>query len=130
MLSLSAAEKLARYVRSLPDFQIYETIDGNYKHIGATVADAVLQANNRYKTHVKPRVNHILAQYPEACTPTSLLSLLTSMSIKDFLNWRGEDRAERFYRVVCLFKSEGIETETDLRIWLADSANLVKLRCI
>ena len=36
------------------------------------------------------------------------------MSIKDFLNWRGEDRAERFYRVVCLFKSEGIETETQL----------------
>jgi hypothetical protein len=100
MLSLSAAEKLARYVRSLPDFQIYETIDGNYKHIGATVADAVLQANNWYKTHVKPRVNRILAQYPEACTTTSLLSLLTSMSIKDFLNWRGEDRAERFYRVV------------------------------
>ena len=61
------AEKLAHYVRSL-SFKFYETIDGNYDHIGATVADAVLQANNNYSTHVKPRVNWLLERYPDART--------------------------------------------------------------
>jgi len=46
-MTTSDAEKLVLFVRSLPGFVFYSTIDGNYQHIGATVADAVLQANNR-----------------------------------------------------------------------------------
>jgi hypothetical protein len=83
---MSDAEKLAHCVRSLPDFIMYETIDGNYNHIGATVADAVLQANLRYKTHVKPRVNRILAQYPESRTTSSVLTLLKSITATEFLS--------------------------------------------
>jgi len=53
---MSSSERLVEYVRSQPNFAIYTTIDGNYNHIGATIADAVLQANLRYASHVKPRV--------------------------------------------------------------------------
>jgi hypothetical protein len=127
---MSDPEKLAQYVRSLPEFVIYETIDGNYNHIGATVADAVLQANMRYATHVKPRVNRILATYPEARTTTTVLRLLEEIGATEFLSWRGEDRAERFSRVLGLFASEDVETEADLREWLSDNANLLKLRSI
>jgi hypothetical protein len=129
-MSTAAAEKLARYVRSLPDFELYQTIDGNYEHIGATVADAVLQANNKYATHVKPRVNRILNEYPDARTTTSLLDLLKSISAEDFLGWRGKDRAVRFTQLVCLFKKEGVEAETDLRACLGDADNCAKLRRI
>jgi hypothetical protein len=52
-MTLSDPEKLARYVQSLTGFEFYKTIDGNYDYIGATVADAVLQANNKYSTHGK-----------------------------------------------------------------------------
>jgi len=45
-MMVSDAEKLAQYVRSLPGFSFYKTIDGNYNHIGATVADAVLQGKH------------------------------------------------------------------------------------
>lgn len=126
----SDAQKLAQYVRLLTDFVIYETIDGNYNHIGATVADAVLQANNRYATNVKPRVNRILDAYPEAKTTTAVLRLLKEISAMEFLSWRGVDRAERFSRVLALFASENIETETDLKSWLLDDNNLPKLRSI
>jgi hypothetical protein len=129
-MAMSDAERLAQYVRSLPQFVIYETIDGNYNHMGATVADAVLQANMHYATHVKPRVNRILATYPEARTTTAILRLLERISAVEFLSWRGEDRAERFSRVILLFASEHVETEADLRDWLLDTANLVKLRSI
>jgi len=126
----SNAEQLAKYVHTLPDFVIYKTIDGNYNHMGATVADAVLQANNRYSTHVKPRVNRILATYPEFRTITSILGLLKSVTAIEFLSWRGVDRAQRFQQVLTLFASEKIDTETDLRNWLLDNSNLIKLRSI
>ena len=129
-MTLSDPERLAKYVRSLAGFEIYETIDGDYDHIGATVADAVLQANMRYKTHVKPRVNRILAQYPDARTTSSVLLLLKSITATEFLSWRGEDRAERFSRVLDLFAAEGIETEADLREWLSHKSNLLKLHSI
>lgn len=127
---MADSEKLAQYVRSLPEFVIYTTIDGNYNHIGATVADAVLQANMRYATHVKPRVNRILATYPEARTTTAVLRLLEGIRATEFLSWRGEDRAERFCRVLGLFASENIETEAELSTWLLDNTNLPKLRSI
>lgn len=109
---------------------MYKDIDGNYNHIGATVADAVLQANLRYKTHVKPRVNRILSRYPEARTTTSVLQLLASIPATEFLSWRGEDRAQRFSRVLDLFASEKIETESDLREWLSHKVSLQKLLSI
>ena len=54
-LSRSDPEKLASYVRSLPDFEIYTQINSSYEHIGATLADAVLHANSNHKRNV-PRM--------------------------------------------------------------------------
>ena len=129
-MRLSDSEKLAHYVQSLPDFEFYEAIDGNYDHMGATVADAVLQANNKYATHVKPRVNRILAQYLEARTTSSVLRQLEVITAMEYLDWRGEDRAKRFEQILELFATEGIEVEVDLRDWLSHESNLLKLRSI
>ena len=111
-------------------YPIYEAIDGNYNHIGATVADAILQANNNYKTNVKPRVNRILDQYPNSRTTSSVRNLLQSLPVTEFLNWRGADRAARFSQVLDLFAAESIETEADLREWLLRESNLPKLRAL
>ena len=129
-MALNDPQRLADYVKSLPGFEFYKTIDGNYDNIGATVADAVLQANNKYATHVKPRVNRILARYSEVRTTSSVLRLLESMKATEFLDWRGEDRAERFRQVLGLFAAEGIEVEADLREWLSQEPNVRKLRSI
>jgi hypothetical protein len=129
-MTASAAEILAQYVGSLQDFTIYTTIDGNYDHIGATVADAILQANMRYATHVKPRINRILETYPEARTTTTVLGLVEELGAPTFLSWRGKDRAKRFLLVLRLFASEGVETDEELQIWLSIDANLTKLRAI
>jgi thermostable 8-oxoguanine DNA glycosylase len=127
----SDAEKLAQFVRSKqPEFKFYETIDGNYNHIGATVADAILQANRNYKTLVKPRVNRILAQYPNSRTTSAVLNLLQSIGPTKFLNLQDADRADRFSQVLELFAAEGIETDADLREWLSRKPNLRKLRAI
>ncbi|WP_316153081.1 hypothetical protein [Cupriavidus sp. BIC8F] len=129
-MSIADAERLAQFVRSLPDFVVSENMDCNYNHMGATVADAVLQANLRYSTHVKPRVNRILAEYPVARTTTAVLALLRTISATDFLNWRGQDRADRFCHVLSLFASQGIDDEADLRNWLTGNDSPSKLRSI
>ncbi|WP_156914406.1 hypothetical protein [Cupriavidus sp. amp6] len=105
-------------------------MDCNYNHIGATVADAVLQANNNYKRNVKPRVNRILAEYPEVRTTSAVLALLAVTDAMGFLDWHGRNRADRFLHVLRLFAAENVETEADLRDWLSVAVNLQNLRSI
>jgi hypothetical protein len=57
-------QRLVAYIRSLPGFRVYTQIDGNYGHLGATLADAVLQSNNNYERNVRPRIARILRVYP------------------------------------------------------------------
>jgi hypothetical protein len=127
---VSTAEKLTQYVRSLADFTVYESAGGSYNHMGATIADAVLQANNKYESNVTPRVTRILRVYSEARTTSAVVELLKSVPAKEFLNWGGEDRALRFCQIAGLFKTERLETEFDLRAWLESRANRAKLDAI
>jgi hypothetical protein len=120
------AAKLAEFIRGLSDFRIVTEFDGNYQNLGATIADAVLQANNRYETHVRPRINRIREMFP-AATMTGLKKTLLERTTSAFLDWRGMDRVKRFDDIVRLFSRENIETEDDLRDWLMNEKNLVKL---
>lgn len=124
------AHKLVQFIQGLSDFRIVTEIDGNYKHLGATIADAVLQAKMKYETHVRPRINRIKRIFPNADTLSGLKSALSERTTTSFLDWRGVDRAKRFDDIVSLFSSEGIETEDDLRQWLTDERNLFKLSMI
>jgi hypothetical protein len=121
------AAKLAEYIRGLSDFRIVTEFDGNYRHLGATIADAVLQANMRYETHVRPRIRHIRARYPAAATLSGLKETLIEKTTTRFLDWGGMDRVKRFDDIVGLFSSEGIETDDDLKGWLLNERNLLKL---
>jgi hypothetical protein len=69
---------------------------------------------------------------------TALLNLLRLIPAEEILNckdsdnskcWQGH-RVERFCTVLRLLSDEGIESEADLREWLAEGANLPKLRAI
>ncbi len=58
--------------------------------MGATVADCILQANNKYKSHVAPRINRILQKWPNQRTVSEVLNLLKSVEPTDYLHWQGE----------------------------------------
>jgi thermostable 8-oxoguanine DNA glycosylase len=124
------AAKLAEYIRGSSDFRIVTEIDGNYGHLGATIADAVLQANMKYETHVRPRIRRIRASFPAAATLPGLKRTLMQETTTRFLDWGGADRVRRFDDIVDLFSSESIETEDDLRGWLLNERNLPKLAAI
>jgi len=124
------ASKLVQFVQNLQGFRIVDEIDGNYNHIGATVADAILQANMKYESHVRPRVNRIRTKFPQAANISGLRRLLSEISITEFLDWRGMDRVKRFKDVVDLLADQGVETEQDFKGWLESEENLQKLKVI
>jgi hypothetical protein len=69
----------------------------------------------KYDTHVTPRIQRILKQWPNAKRVTALLHLLRSIPTVTFLNWKGEGRAKRFDSILHLLKSENVESEADRR---------------
>lgn len=137
MTADEAARRLRDYIRSLADF-VYREVDEPYNHIGATIADAVLQPQREYNSFVTPKTDRILAKWPNVKTVTQLVELLESVRACDFLDWNDKEgsqswlahRVQRFCNLVYLFKSEGIETEGDLKAWLSNDSNLSKLYAV
>jgi hypothetical protein len=136
-MSPGEAVRFADYIKSLPDFDFID--DGPYDHIGATIADAVLQPQRDYDDFVTPKTDRILRLWRDVKTLSQLVELLKSVPASEFLDWNDNKdsrswlghRVERFRTIVSLFKSEGsIEAEDDLRPWLLDDCNPPKLYAI
>jgi endonuclease III len=120
-------ERLANFISSLSDLAIEPQRDGRYGHVGATLADAVLQANNNYDRNVRPRINRILVRYSSCTTLGELKELLRTTPPHKFLQWDGERRAEPFMALVELLDREDVDTEDDLRRWLERDGSKAKL---
>lgn len=88
-------------------------------HLGAVLADSVLQAGLNYTTVVRPRVQAILRAHPTRNTISSLVSLIRDGKTSAFLNWRHHEKVRRFEALVAFMVDWGIEDVKDLRGRLA-----------
>lgn len=89
------------------------------EHLGAVLADSVLQAGLNYATVVRPRVIAILRDYPEADTVSAVLHLTRREKTAQFLNWRHHEKVSRFENLVSFLADWNIEDAHDLRGQLA-----------
>lgn len=89
------------------------------EHLGAVLADSVLQAGLNYATVVRPRVLAILRAYPKLDTVSALLGLIQERRTSEFLNWRHHEKVTRFETLLTFLKEWGIEDVQDLRTNLA-----------
>jgi len=121
------AKQLVNYIESLPDFKIVKP-DIPYRHMGATITDAILQAGTTWETVVKPRVLKLRDNYPEAKTTTGFFNLLVKIGPRKLLEWNDSEKPERILAVTCFFIKEGIQTEADLKTWLENDANISRLK--
>jgi hypothetical protein len=126
----SAPEQVAAYINSLSDFVKFTEVDGNYGHIGATLADAVLQSNNNYERNVRSRIARIRTLYSDAPKLSDLRRLLLRITVQEFLNWNGTRKPGTFLDLVDLLEREVVDTEVDLRQWLSTPASREKLLAI
>lgn len=122
----SEPEKLANYIRSLAGFERY-TPGGKYGHIGATLANAVLQSNNNYQRNVRPRVERIREEYARATSLQDIKRLLDKITAQEFLHWNGTRKPKTFNDLIELLSQEGVNTEDDLRQWLQRDDSKAKL---
>lgn len=89
------------------------------EHVGAILADSVLQAGLNYATVVRPRVMAILRNYPEADTVSAVLRLTQKEKTGEFLNWRHHEKVSRFENLVAFLADWDIEDAMDLRTHLS-----------
>jgi hypothetical protein len=92
-----AAQQLAGFTQSLPDFRVYQEHEiDRYDHMGALIADAMLQVQRDYDSVVTPRTNRILRMWPEAKTVTAVLECLKSVSAADFFDWQDNAKSNSY----------------------------------
>jgi len=120
---------LVEYVSSLSHFKKLESLTyGGYGHMGATITDAILQAGQNWYTVVEPRVRRVREQYPQARTTSSFMLLCETVGVKSMIDWKDAEKPGRILAVTRFFKSEGIETEEDLKRWMAEAKNIARLK--
>jgi hypothetical protein len=126
MSIISKARRLTKYIDTLTDFKYVEP-EIPHNHMGATITDAMLQSGIKYETVVKPRVDRIYDNYPEAKTTSGFLKVIERIDLKNLLDWHDSEKPRRILEVTKFLAKEGIETEIQLKEWLERNQNIAKL---
>ncbi len=89
-------------------------------HLGAVLADSILQAGLNYRTVVLPRIERIFSDYPAAITSEALIEIVECGSTHEFLSWKHSEKIKRFERLVRAIHLEGIADTSCLKNRLLD----------
>lgn len=127
---MKKADLLSDYIESLPDFKMQEDVATGYDHMGAVLVNAALQAGIRYETVVWPRVEALLATYPDAKTTSAFQRVLMIEGAPNLLDWSLDRKINTLVDTTQFFVAEGIETVDDLRAWLLQPHNIQRLKTI
>jgi hypothetical protein len=122
MSATEKVHKVVNYVRSLSGFKVVRPME-IYHHMGATITDAILQSGLNYDHVVRPRVDRVRREHPEARTTSAFLTLLENVGAMKMLDWKGKEKPRRMINVARFFAKNGIETEEDLKSWLVLAGN-------
>ena len=96
-------------------------------HLGAVLADAVLQSGISYRSVVRRRIDRIHSLFPEAATLQGLLVILEQRGASDFLLWSHPTKTMRFESLTQLLAIQGIGTTFELKHWLSQSDTRIHL---
>jgi hypothetical protein len=128
-LKMNAAEIVVAHIRSHPTFVIVESMD-RWNHMGATLADAVLQRRIDYKAVVEPRVKNLKTTYPNATTTSAFAHVLERDGAPKVLDWTDGPKPQTLVALVKVLLENHIETEEDLRAWLEFPESINRLHQI
>jgi hypothetical protein len=89
-----------------------------YDHMGAKLADAVLQSGVAYEAFVRGRVDRIARERPSAQTASGFLKLLHLEGPAKVLNLRAGRKLRTILELTQFLVDQGVETAQDLQTWL------------
>lgn len=125
---LIAARRVADYAKELgADLQRFE-IRPSYDHMGALLADSILQAGLNYHSVVRPRIIAILSDFPGLSRISNLLELVERGETSAFLNWTHQEKVGRFDALVLFLADASVEHVDDLKECLQDGGFAKALR--
>ena len=102
-----------------------------WKHMGAVVADAALQAGVTYRTTVLPRVRKLVADWPEAITTSGFVERMRTDDVATALDWKPDSKKMTTLRDLAdLLIREQVETTEDLQQALGDEGFRSRLRAV
>lgn len=93
-----------------------------YHHMGAVLADSVLQAGLNYAKVVKPRIASILRTFPHATTVNILIEVIEMEGSPKFLQWEHREKVSRFDSLVAFVAEAEIESTSELGEALRDES--------
>jgi len=125
---LVAARRVADYALAVGADINGETVRASYHHMGAIVADCVLQAGLNYSSVVLPRVSAILEGSPGLDRTSELVELIARGETSRFLNWNHPEKIRRFEALVSFLNERSVENAAILRDRLQDASFVVALR--
>lgn len=96
--------------------------------IGAIIVDASLQRRQNYEATVKPRVDALVAAWPDARTTSGFRKRLATGTLSEVIDWPSPGRLAQVDDLTCVLEDQGIETVEELRARLADPAERPVLR--
>lgn len=103
-------------------------ITRGWDHIGAVLVDASLQRRQNYKNVVRPPVENLIAEWPDAATTTGFRRRLDSGALPDVISWRSPDRLQQINDLCEVLEDLEIETVDDLRVQLLDPDTRASVR--
>ena len=114
--------------RCIADFAIEEGVKDadircrpTYDHMGAVLADSVLQAGLNYSSVVKPRVQSILESFPHARTVDVLVEVVRHEGSGNFLQWQHKEKIDRFETLISFLVDVEIGSTVDFGEALSDN---------
>ena len=113
--TLLAARQVANFASEQGAHHLASKRRAAYTHIGAVLADSVLQAGLNYNSVVRPRVQRIISTYPDADSVVHLITLVQSERTCELLDWRHPVKQKRFEDVVMFCNDNNIDDVDDLR---------------
>lgn len=126
---LSSARQIADHADRLGVLRTPMSMRPASDHMGAILADAILQAGLNYRTVVHLRVERIHSQFPEAAVLSGVTALIDRKGAEFFLLWKHPTKVARFILLTRFLATQKLETTTELRDWLQlDSARRSLLR--
>jgi len=132
-LIVAEARRIADYASSVGIHKTHFYCRDTYNHIGAVLADVVLQAGLNYFNVVRPRVMNIIDSFPDMNCVVNLVEMVNSQQTPFFLSWQHAEKIQRFERLVIFLHNNNINYIDELRVLLMNNnfcSRLLKLNGI
>lgn len=112
---LMAARRVADLAKAEGALDVPLVFRPTTEHMGAAIADAVLQSGLNYVSVVRPRIISIIQRHPRASRLSEVMRIVEAKHTSEFLGWQHPTKIERFESLASFLAQHSIEIAADLR---------------